>query len=131
MRAVWAAVIAAAIASGASAQDVTQQTGKIVFFRPGTLVGAPIGCPIRNHEREIVELGRNKFAEWVVPKGQYILTNKTSSVVVMVEPGQTSYVRCAIKMGVLTHRADLQLADKETFEQHAADYERKEIVIRP
>ena len=101
--------------------------GKIVIYRQGALLGAALGCPIRYKGKEIVELGRNKFAEWEVSAGSYILTNKTSSVDVNVFPGQTKYVRCVIKTGFLTGRADLQIVDEETFLEQSHEYEQKEI----
>lgn len=100
--------------------------GKIVLYRQGAMVGLALGCPIRHKEREIVELGRNKYAELDVKPGRYILTNKTSSVQVEVGPGETQYVRCAIKMGFMTGRADLQYADKESFDKQAHEFEKKE-----
>ncbi|WP_293920643.1 hypothetical protein [Sphingobium sp. UBA5915] len=104
-----------------------QAMGKIIMYRQGALMGMGLGCPFRYKGKEIVELGRNKYAEWPVPAGSYILTNKTSSVDVNVNPGQTKYVRCVIKTGMLTGRADLQIVDAETYNEHSADYERKEI----
>lgn len=100
--------------------------GKIVLYRQGAMFGLALGCPIRYKERELVELGRNKYAELDVKPGRYILTNKTSSVQVEVGPGETQYVRCTIKMGVLTGRADLQYADKESFDKQAHEFEKKE-----
>jgi len=90
-------------------------------------MGLALGCPIRYKGQEIVELGRNKYAEWEVPSGSYILTNKTSSVDVNVFPGQTKYVRCVIKPGFMSGRADLQIVDEETYREHSAEYERKDI----
>lgn len=116
----------------ALAQQVTASPGdaplpgKIVVYRGGGITGAAVGCPIRYKERELVELGRNKFAEIPVAAGRYILTNKTSSVEVSVDPGETRYVRCQIKPGMLSGRADLQIIDKESFDKKAAEYERKE-----
>lgn len=107
---------------------VTQPTGgKIVMYRQGAIMGMGVGCPIRYKGKEIVELGRNKYTEWKVPAGSYILTNKTSSVDVNVFPGQTKYVRCIIKTGFMTGRADLQIVDEETFQQHSSEYERKDV----
>lgn len=101
--------------------------GKIVMYRSGTVSGLANACPIRFKGREIVELGRGKYAEWPVPAGSYILTNHTSSVEVNVAPGQTRYVRCAMKMGIFTFRADLQIVDEESFQEHSAEFERKEV----
>ena len=108
-----------------------QQSGKIVMYRGSSVVGAALGCPIRFKGREVVELGRGKFAEWDVPPGRYILTNKTSSVEVAVDAGETRHVRCMIKTGMLTGRADLQVVDEESFNEHRSDYERKPVTFTP
>ena len=42
-------------------------------------------------------------------------------------PGETRYVRCQIKTGFLTGRADLQIVDEESFAAHRADYEEKQV----
>eukprot|EP00456_Euglypha_rotunda_P035462 TRINITY_DN27311_c0_g1_i1.p2 TRINITY_DN27311_c0_g1~~TRINITY_DN27311_c0_g1_i1.p2 ORF type:complete len:132 (+),score=19.86 TRINITY_DN27311_c0_g1_i1:17-412(+) len=101
--------------------------GKIIFYRPGSVIGAAVACPIRHEGKEIVELGRNRFAEWTVPSGRYIFMNKTAGVEVTVMPGETRYVRCSIKTGFMSGRADLQISDRASFEAKAAEYQRKEI----
>lgn len=109
----------------------TPQTGKIVLYRQGAMVGFALGCPIRYKEREVVELGRNKYTELNVKPGRYVLTNKTSSVQLEVAAGETHYVRCTIKMGMLTGRADLQYADKESFDAQAHEFQKKEPLFTP
>lgn len=126
MRSKFAITLAVALASGVSAQE-QPAPAKIVIYRPSAIMGYAIACPVRYKGAEIVELGRGKFAEWIVPAGSYILTNKTASVEVNLMPGQTKYVRCQIKTGFMTGRSDFQLVDKESFDQHSADYEKKEI----
>lgn len=101
--------------------------GTIILYRPGSVMGAALGCPIRYKGKEIVELGRNKAATWSVTPGRYILTNKTASVEVTVAPGETRYVRCQIKTGFMTGRADLQIVDETDYAAHAASYEQKPI----
>lgn len=88
---------AAALMTLTGATDLPEK-GKIVMFRSSTLVGAPSACPFRYKGREIVELGRGRYAEWHVTPGRYILNNNTSSVEVSVNPGETRYVRCNTKM---------------------------------
>lgn len=110
----------------AAAQEQVS-AGKIIFYRPGSVVGAAIACPIRFEGKEIVELGRNKFAEWTVPPGRYIFMNKTAGLEVTVMPGETRYVRCAIKAGFMSGRSDLQISDRTSFEAKSAEFERKEI----
>jgi len=101
--------------------------GSIVMYRGSGVMGAAVACPIRYKGREIVELGRGKYAQWAVPSGRYILVNGTASVEVSVMPGETRYVRCQIKTGFLTGRADLEIVDEETFSAHRADYEEKPV----
>lgn len=103
------------------------ESGKIIMYRPGSIVGSAVGCPIRHEGKEIVELGRNKYAEWAVPAGRYVLMNKTSSLEVSVAPGETRYVRCTIKAGFMSGRADLQISDEKAFKEKSAEYERKEV----
>lgn len=101
--------------------------GSIVMFRGESVWGAALGCPIRYKGREIVELGRGKFAQWSVPAGRYILVNGTASVEINVAPGETRYVRCQVKTGFLTGRADLQIVDQETFAVHSSDFQEKPV----
>jgi hypothetical protein len=96
--------------------------GKIVMYRPSSIMGMGIACPIRYEGKELVELGRGKYAEWPVSAGHYVLTNKTSSVEVSVNAGETRYVRCIIKPGFMTGRADLQIADEASFNEHSNEF---------
>lgn len=118
----------ALLAAPVAADDV-QPSGKIVMYRGGGIMGAALGCPIRYEEKEIVELGRGKYAEWLVAPGRYILTNKTSSVEVSVNDGETRYVRCMIKTGFMTGRADLQIVDKASFEKVRDDLQRSDYPV--
>lgn len=127
-----------ALAPTALAQDAPEApaaaqpdnaTGKIVMYRRESAMGLAIGCPIRYQGREVIELGRGKYAEWSVQPGRYILSNKTSSVEVAVEPGETRYVRCQIKSGFLTARSDLQIVDNTEFDELEASFERKELSL--
>ncbi len=120
------AIIMSLAATPAMAQEAPQG-GTIILYRGATLVGAPIACPIRHEGREIVELGRGKYAEWRVKPGRYLLNNKTASIEVSVEPGETRYVRCAISPGIMLHRTIFQLSDKATFDQDSAKFERKDV----
>ena len=105
--------------------------GKIVFYRPGSIVRSAVACPIRYEGKEIVELGRNKYAEWTVAPGRYIFMNKTAGLEVSVAAGETRYVRCSIKAGFMSGRADLQISDRTSFESKLPEFERKEIILPP
>ena len=126
MRMMYAiAVLGSLVAAGIQANP--SDAGKIVIYRPSSIMGAGVACPVRYQGKELVELGRGKFAEWPVAAGRYILTNKTASVEVSVSPGETRYVRCQIKTGFMSGRADFQIVDRQSFEEHQADFERKTI----
>ncbi|WP_445326760.1 DUF2846 domain-containing protein [Sphingobium sp. AN558] len=115
------------IAGAAAPPTLASEKGKIILYRGSSLGGAAIACPIRYKGEQIIELGRGKYAEWHVPAGSYILTNKTASIEVNVAAGQTKYVRCQIKAGIMSGRADLQIVDQESFAAHSVDYERKDV----
>ncbi len=112
-----AGAAAGAPATGAAATRMA----KIVMYRGSGVIGATLGCPIRYMEKEVVELGRGKYAERVVPAGHYILTNKTRSVDIRLDPGEAAHVCCQIEPGMLTGQADLQIVGKESFEEHQGD----------
>lgn len=109
----------------ASASPQTTSAGKIIMYRGSSVFGAGVACPIRYKGQEVVELARGKFATWTVPSGRYILNNHTSSIEVAVDPGETRYVRCMIKMGALAGRADLQIVDEQSFNEHRNEYQEK------
>jgi hypothetical protein len=106
---------------------VVDGQAKIILYRGSSIMGMGIACPIRYQGKEIVELARGKYAEWAVNPGHYVLTNKTSSVDVSVNPGETRYVRCMIKPGFFVGRADLQIADEASFNEHSKEFEKKPI----
>src|SRR5688572_6830901 len=81
-----------ASAEVAPAVAQNSESGSIIMFRGSGVWGAALGCPLRYKGREIVELGRGKYAKWAVPAGRYILVNGTASVEVSVMAGETRYV---------------------------------------
>ena len=44
-----------------------------------------------------------------------------------MNPGETRYVRCMIKMGFLAGRADLQVVDEESFNEHRSEFSQKDV----
>lgn len=95
------------------------------MYRGSTLVGAAVACPIRFQDHEVVELGRGKFAQVDVAPGDYILADKISSVTLQVKAGETNYVRCVIKMGIMAGRSILEPVDQAAFESKRADLAEK------
>lgn len=124
-------ILAASLALASVSASAQGAPGKIIMYRPGGMLGLAVACPIRYQGREIVELGRNKYAEWIVPAGRYVLANKTASIEVAVQPGETRYVRCNIKAGFMSGRAELQISDEYGFSKHADEFERKEVDSPP
>lgn len=131
MRAAIATCLAISLIAGVKAQEATadpdptvgEQTGTIVFYRRASLAGLANACPVRHKGEEVVELGRGKVFKWQVKPGRYILENKTSSVEVSVDPGETRYVRCQMKTGILTYRADLQIVDGTEYDELKDEFE--------
>ena len=107
--------------------EASTDLGKIVMYRGSSVFGAGVACPIRYKGQDIEEISRGKFAEWSVPPGRYILNNHTSSIELSVNPGETRYVRCMIKMGFLAGRADLQVVDEESFNEHRSEFSQKDV----
>lgn len=92
-----------------------------MIYRRGSVVGAAIACPVRSGGRDLVELGRGRYSEIEVKPGRHILENKNTSVEVTVLAGETRYVRCQIKSGFMSGRADFQIVDRTEFEAIKAD----------
>lgn len=105
------------------ASPSSDQEGRIIFYRRGAVLGSALACPIRHKGAEIVELGRGKAYTWQVAPGRYVLENKTSGIEVTVEPGETRFVRCQIKSGFLSGRADLQIVDGTEYAELQAELE--------
>lgn len=120
-----AGALAVAVAP-AMAQDQAEAGGKIVVYRQGSMFGAAVACPIRIEGVEVAELGRGKYVELEVAAGRHILTNKNSSVEVTVEDGETRYVRCKIRAGILAGGAELQIVGPADFNEIARKLERKD-----
>jgi len=115
---------AAAPVEGPSLEEVpSEDAGHIIVYRRGSVWGAAIGCPIRFEGEDVTELGRGRFAELDVEPGRYILENRHTSVEVLVEPGETRYVRCQIKRGFLSGRAELQVVSGAEFDDRRSDFE--------
>lgn len=127
----FVAAAALLLAAPVAAEEAdSAATSKIIIYRGASVMGAAVACPVRYQGKEIVELGRGKFAEWPVAPGRYILTNKTASVEVSVSPGETRYVRCQMKMGFVTFRSDLQIVDQASFDEAKGDLEPKQLTAQ-
>lgn len=101
-------------------EQAAEPEATIVIYRRGSVMGFGLGCPVRYQGRLVVDASPGNALRWKVKPGRYILENGTSSVELTVEAGETRYVRCQVKPGFLTGRADLQVVDGTEFEKKKA-----------
>ncbi len=91
--------------------------GQIVFFR-GSGGGVIVGCSVNENGQKVSSLGDNKYFVMVTDPGRHEFTVKSEAkdlLAVEVEPDETQFVECRIKMGILIGRPDLAPAVEENF----------------
>ena len=130
-----AALIAAVPAAAQDAPLVTKSgtigeppAGKaqVVFWRPGTFIGAALGCTVHEGEgmegTEVARLGAGKYWVHVAEPGKhtYWTTGEATDRLNMeLEPDETYFVRCSIGMGVVAGRAQVSPSDRAAFAERA------------
>ena len=87
--------------------------GQIVFFRPGGM-GMAMGCTVNqgtaDDKTKITSLGNGKYAIVLADPGKqdyWVKSEKKDALTLLVEEGETQFVRCKIKMGLMAGRPDL------------------------
>jgi hypothetical protein len=93
--------------------------GQIVFYRPSSM-GALISCRVSSNGQVVNRLPPGRYFVQQVPAGVYeysVKAETTDVLKVNVEDGETSYVRCAINMGIMTGRPNLSTQTREDFEK--------------
>ena len=96
--------------------------GQVVFFRPGSIMGAALGCTIHEGKTQIARLGSGKYFVIAEAPGKYEFATHgeaTDKLVLEVESGETYFVKCNIGMGVVSGRANLSPSDEATFAKKA------------
>lgn len=91
--------------------------GQIVFFRPSGM-GFAIGCSVNEKGQKVSSLGAGKYFIMVAPPGRHEFTVKSESKDVLaleVEPDETQYAACKIKMGIMVGRPDIRPATEDEF----------------
>ncbi len=132
-----AALVAAGVLAGAApAQDAPAPIktksgevaapaagkGQVVFFRPGSLMGAALGCTVHEGEAQVARLGSGKYYVIAAEPGKHEYSTKgeaTDRLNLEVEPGETYFVKCNIGMGVMSGRANLSPSDRDAFAKKA------------
>ena len=92
--------------------------GLVVFFRPGSLMGAALGCTVHEGETEVARLGSGKFYAVPVEPGKHLYFTQaetTDRLNLEVEDGETYFVRCKLGMGIAAGRPNLSPSTREEF----------------
>jgi hypothetical protein len=100
--------------------------GQVIFWRPGSMVGAALGCGVNEGTTRISALGRGDYFILNLAPGTYEFNARSEArdtLRLEVEPGETVYVRCTIRMGIMTGRPNLSPSTAEEFNARRADLE--------
>ncbi len=95
--------------------------GQILFWRSGTVVGSGMGCGVNLGTERLSALGAGHYFILPMAPGTYQFNAKSEAKDVLdvaVKAGETSYVKCTIKMGLMMGRPNLSPST-------AAEYEKK------
>lgn len=93
--------------------------GQIVFFRPGGM-GFALGCGVNENGERISALGAGKYFVHPTTPGSHSYTVKseaTDLLTLEVEPGETTYIKCKIKMGIMVGRPNIAPSTQEEFDK--------------
>jgi len=91
---------------------------RVVFFRPGSIMGAALGCTVHEGEAELARLGSGKYYVIAAEPGkhEYFTEGEAKDRLALeVESDETYFVKCKIGMGVMSGRANLSPSDQATF----------------
>lgn len=133
-----AAALAMLAASPVMAQDAADHTpegsevripappagmGQIVFYRTGSMVGMAMGCQVNEgegtpDEAKVSSLGNGKYFILQTTPGTHefwVRNERRDALNLLVEEGETQYVRCKIKMGIMSGRPDIKPSDTAEF----------------
>ena len=91
--------------------------GQIVFYRPGGM-GMAMGCTVKEGETKISSVGNGKYVVVVADPGKHdysVRSEAKDTLTVLVEPDETQFVRCKIKMGIMAGRPDIFPSNADEF----------------
>ena len=92
--------------------------GQVVFYRTGGQ-GFALGCQVNEHGERVSALGAGKYFVQVTEPGEhtYMVSSEAKDVLTLeVEPDETEYVRCKIKMGIMVGRPNLEPSSQVDFD---------------
>lgn len=116
----------AALAQEKAEGEVTIPTpppgkGQVLFYRTGGLSGAALGCAVFDvgAEDKLSSLGSGKYFVLVSDPGPRSFTVKSletkDALTLEIEEGETQFVRCKIKTGFMSGRADIAPSTESEF----------------
>lgn len=97
--------------------------GQIVFFRAGGM-GFAMGCGVNENGERLSALGAGKYFILPVDPGSHSYTVKseaTDLLTLEVEPGETYFIKCKIKMGIMVGRPNIAPSTQAEFDKEGAD----------
>lgn len=95
--------------------------GQVLFYRTGGLSGAALGCAVFDvgAEDKLSSLGSGKYFILVSEPGPRSFTVKSletkDALTLEIEEGETQFVRCKIKTGFMSGRADIAPSTESEF----------------
>jgi hypothetical protein len=95
--------------------------GQIIFYRTGGISGAALGCAVFDSgaEEKLSSLGAGKYFVLVSEPGPRSFTVKSletkDALTLEIEPDETQFVRCKIKSGFMSGRADIAPSNESEF----------------
>lgn len=91
--------------------------GQIVFYRPGG-TGFAIGCSVNENGQKVSSLGAGKYFIMVTEPGTHEFSVKSEAkdtLSLLVEPDETQFAMCKIKMGIMVGRPDIRPSNEGEF----------------
>ncbi|MFN7157390.1 hypothetical protein [Erythrobacter cryptus] len=95
--------------------------GQVIFYRTGGISGAALGCAVfdAGAEDKLSSLGAGKYFVLVSDPGPRSFTVKSleakDAMTLEIEEGETQFVRCKIKAGFMSGRADIAPSNESEF----------------
>lgn len=95
--------------------------GQVIFYRTGGLSGAALGCAVFDVgvADKLSSLGSGKYFVLVSDPGPRSFTVKSletkDALTLEIEEGETQFVRCKIKTGFMSGRADIGPSNEAEF----------------
>jgi hypothetical protein len=115
------AAIAASAAAAITIGQPPEGMGQVVFFRPGGM-GGIMGCQINENGARVSALGSSRYFVTPATAGTheyYAQSEAKDTLTLEVEPGETYYVRCKIKMGIMVGRPNISPSSPEEFAKYS------------